>query len=88
MVLLKFSKDLYKFKELKQKAEEKTNVYIISSELYNNFLEIYYDEKNELSDNKATKQILNMMLKLYFLKDMIIMCGQKMKKNRLIKKNL
>ena len=30
-------------------------MYIISSELYNNFLEIYYDEYNELSDDKRNK---------------------------------
>ena len=30
-------------------------MYIISSELYHNFLEIYYDEYNELSDTKKRK---------------------------------
>ena len=32
------------------------------------------------------KLILNIILKLYFLMDMIIVCGHKMKRNRLIKK--
>ena len=61
MFLIKFSKDLNKFKVLKTKKkkskEEKktTNVHVLSSELYNNFLEIYYDKYNELSDEKRSK---------------------------------
>ena len=42
-----------KLKTTKQKTEkEKTNMYIMSSELYNNFQEIYCDKYNELSDAK------------------------------------
>ena len=30
-------------------------MYIISSEIYNNFLEIYYDEYNELADDERNE---------------------------------
>ena len=50
---------LNEFKNLKTKKQKtekkKTNVYIISSEWYNSFLEIYYDKCNELPDNKRNK---------------------------------
>ena len=61
-----------KFKKLqiiKQKTEKKrTNLYIISSELYNNFLEIYYDEYNELSDAKKRKLVDNYNTENLFFK--------------------
>ena len=47
------------------------------SELDNDFLVIYYHKHQELSDIKM--QIQNMILKIYFLMDMIIVCGHKMK---------
>ena len=60
MILVEFFNDLSKFKKIKtqkekRKKKKKTNVYDTSSELYNDFLEIYYDEYNELSDNKRNK---------------------------------
>ena len=61
-----------KFKKLqiiKQKTEKKrTNLYIISSELYNNFLEIWYDEYNELSDAKKRKLVDNYNTENLFFK--------------------
>ena len=70
--LLEFSKDLNKFKESKTKKQKtekkKTNVYIMSSELYNNFLEIYYDKYNELSDFKRNKMDTKYDRKNLFLK--------------------
>ena len=36
---------------------------------------------------KEKEWILNLNLQKYFLKDIIIMCGQKMNKNQLIGKN-
>ena len=61
-------KDLNKFKELKtikQKTEKKTtNLYIISSELYNNFLGIFYDDKMNYHTIKQIKLMLNMILKI------------------------
>ena len=50
--LNKFKKLNKKFKKKKKTEKKKTNVLIISSKLYNNFLEIYYDEYNDLSDPK------------------------------------
>ena len=54
---------------IKQKTEKKrTNLYIISSELYNNFLEIYYDEYNELSDAKKRNLVDNYNTENLFFK--------------------
>ena len=59
------------------------------SELYKDFVEIYCHKYYGLPDDKRKKkQFLNIILKIYFLIDVIIVCGQKMKKNWLIKKNL
>ena len=43
---------------MKQKTEKKnkTKVYILSSESCKNFLDIYYDKYNELSDAKKRKK--------------------------------
>ena len=41
---------------------------IISSKLYNNFLEIYYDQYNELSDAKKRKLGNNYDPETFFLK--------------------
>ena len=54
---------MLKTKKKKSKKEKKTNIHVLSSELYNNFLEIYYDKYNELSDEKRSKIDLNMILK-------------------------
>ena len=67
----------------------KINAHDKAPELCNDFLGIYYHKYYELSDNKRKKkQSPNMILNIYFLMDMIILYGQKMKKDRLIKKNL
>ena len=58
----------------KSTKERKINVYDKASELYNDFLRIYYHKYYELSDDKRKKQSPNMM-------DMIIVRGWKMKKN-------
>ena len=58
-----------------------------ASELYNELLETYYDENYYLSHAKRKKGIVNINLKTYLLKDMIIVCGQKMKRNELMKSN-
>ena len=59
-----------------------------ASENYNDFLEIYYYEYYGLADDKGKEQSPKFNLKIYFLINMIIVCGQKIKKNLLIKKNL
>ena len=55
----------------------------MASELYNNSLGIYYDEYNELSDNERNKIVLNINLRNYFWKNLIMIAGLKMQ-NRLI----
>ena len=64
-----------------------------ASELYNNLLEIYFDEYYELSDAKRNKMKNNVILKSHFLKHIIMMTGLKMKnqliqQGKIIKKNL
>ena len=57
MFLLEFSEDLNntkKVKTQKQKTEKKINKCDTASQLYI-FLEVYYDEYNELSDDKRNK---------------------------------
>ena len=73
---------------LKQETEKKkTNVHDTASELYNELLKTYYDEYFYLSHAKSKKLDRKYKPKKYLLKDMIIMCGQKIKKNQLMKKN-
>ena len=54
-----------------------------ASELCNELLERYFEEYYYFSDAEK-KWIININLKSYF---MIIVCGQKMNKNRLINKH-
>ena len=47
-----FFDDLDKFSDLKPQKEKKTNVYNTTSELFNDLLEICFDEFCDLSDVK------------------------------------
>ena len=65
------------------------------SELYNEYLETYFDQYMSVSDNKKSNWvIINMILLIYFLLIRVIMItGLKMKnrliqKERVVKKNL
>ena len=53
----------------KKKMKKKINVYDTVSGLYNNFIEIYYDEYNDLSDAKKNTELkydpTNSFLKTY-----------------------
>ena len=59
----------YKDKMKKKKMKKKINVYDTVSGLYNNFIEIYYDEYNDLSDAKKNTELkydpTNSFLKTY-----------------------
>ena len=46
-----------------------------ASENYNDFLEIYYYEYYGLSDDKGKEYSPKFNLKIYFLINMIIVCG-------------
>ena len=66
------------------KKREKIKVHDTASELCNDFLETYYHKYFKLSHNKRKKIESKYDLKdlfLDFLMDMIIVCGQKIKKN-------
>ena len=70
-------------------------VYDNVSELYNEYLETYFDQYMSVSDNKKSNWvIINMILLIYFLLIRVIMItGLKMKnrliqKERVVKKNL
>ena len=70
-------------------------VYDNVSELYNEYLETYFDQYMAVSDNKKVSWvIINMILLIYFLLIRVIMItGLKMKnrliqKERVVKKNL
>ena len=57
-ILAEFFNDFGKLTELKtqkEKKKEKTNVYDTVSELYNDLLEIYFDQYYDLSDVKRSK---------------------------------
>ena len=78
--LIEISEDVNKFNKLKTQIKhkrKKTNVHDTTSKLCNNFLEIHYDEYSELSDDKKIKWILNMIIKIYLLKDILVVCGKK-----------
>ena len=76
-----------KLKHKKKKKKKKTYGYDTVSELYNDFLETYFDEYYDLSDAERKNIEHKHKPKSYFLKDIIMMTGLKMK-NQLIKKNL
>ena len=51
-----------------------------ASELYNEYLEIYFDQYMGLSDAKKKEiWLVNMILQIYFLKLIIMISGLKMK---------
>ena len=66
---------------------KKNTVYNNASELYNEYLEIYFSQYTTLSDAKKGKLDDNYDPENLFLKDMIIVCGQR-RKNQMLKKNL
>ena len=56
MLLVEFFNKFNNLKTQKEKTKKKkTNVYGTVSDLYNNFLGIYFDEYNELPDAKRNK---------------------------------
>ena len=57
-------------------------------EQYYELLETYSDKYYNYTGATKKKWIANINLKSCILKDMIMVCSQKMKKNRLIKINL
>ena len=68
---------------------KKATVYNNSSELYNEYLEIYFNQYMTLSDAEKRKvgdiyDPEELFLEGYGI---IIVCGQKMQNNRMIKKN-
>ena len=71
-----------------KRQKKKSNVYDTTSELYNDLLGTYLDEYNELLNHKRNKIDPKYKLEKLFLKEIIIVCDQKMKRNQLIKKNL
>ena len=71
-----------------KRQKKKSNVYDTTSELYNDLLGTYCDEYNELSHQKRNKIDPKYKLEELFLKEIIIVCDQKVKRNQLIKKNL
>ena len=79
-------KGLDKSNNLNQQKESTKEIKINLYDKTSDFIGIYYHKYNELSDDDPYNP--NMILKIYFLIDMIIVCGHKMKKNGLIKKNL
>ena len=87
--LNKFFDDFDKLNNLNpQKAstkERKTNVDDKTSELYNDFLGIYFHKYFELSDDKRKKIESKYDPKDLFRNGYDVMCGQKMDKNRLVK---
>ena len=72
---------------LRTGCTKKATVYDNASELYNGYIQIYFNQYMTLSDAKKENWVINMILKNYFSKDMIIVCGLKIKMNPLIKKN-
>ena len=58
-------------------------MYDNASEMYNIYLETYFDNNMALSGNKKS-WVTNMILLIYFLKDIIMKSGLKLK-NRLIR---
>ena len=58
-------------------------MYDNASEMYNIYLETYFDNNMALSGNKKS-WVTNMILLIYFLKDIIMKTGLKLK-NRLIR---
>ena len=79
----------------KSTKQRKVTVYDNVSELYNEYLETYFDQYMAVSDNKKVSWvIINMILLIYFLLIRVIMItGLKMKnrliqKERVVKKNL
>ena len=63
-------------------------MYIISSELYNSFLETCNDEYNELSDDKRNKMDPKYDPKNLFLEEYDYSVWSENEKNRLTKKNV
>ena len=84
LLLAGFFDYLNKFNKLNPRKKHKRgkNVYAKASDLYNDFIAIYFDEYNEL-DARRKKWSSDMILKSYLLKYIIMMCALKMK-NQLI----
>ena len=90
-ILFSIYSELKKFNSLNppkaQDAQKKKNtVDGNASELYDEYPEIYFNRYMTLS--YARKRKFSDILEVYFLIDMVIVRGQKIKKNRLMKKNL
>ena len=92
-----FYSNLNKFNNLnpqkKVQKRRKGTLYDNASEIYNEYLEIYFDEYKVLSDAKKESWVINMVLLIYFLKHIIMIPSLKMKnwliqQEKLIKNNL
>ena len=87
-----FYSELNKFNSInpwkEQTKDKKATVYDKALKLYNEYLEIYFNQYMTISDAKKEGWVTIMILKIYFLMNMIIVCGQNIMKIWLIKKNL
>ena len=81
-ILLSFYSDLNEsnnFNPQKESTKEKNlTAYDHASELYNEHLEIYFDEHKALSDAQKSL-VINIILLIYFLRNKIMMSGLKIK---------
>ena len=82
LLLFSFYSNLNKFNNLNQRKEnnkeEKRSVYNNASELYRDYLEIYFDEYKVFSNGKKSR-VINIILLIYLLKHVIMISGFKVK---------
>ena len=83
-ILLSFYNNLDEsnnFNPQKESTKEKNvTAYGHASELYNEYLEIYFDEHKALSDAQKSL-VINIILLIYFLRNLIMMSGLKITNN-------
>ena len=62
-----------------KKKKKKNSLHDNALGLYNEFLEIYFDQYMALSDAKRKSWVINMILLIYFLKHIAMITGLKVK---------
>lgn len=73
-----FFYELLRFKNLNSRGKEKNNrVHNAAARLCNNFIKIYSHENNCITDAEKKRWIKNMILLIYFSKNLIIVNGMK-----------
>ena len=76
--MIRFFYELFKFKNLTSRGKEKNNrVYNATARLCNNFLKICSHENNCITNAEKKTWIKNMILLIYFSKNLIIVNGMK-----------